>query len=308
MKKTTLVTLAGFATAAGLFAQDTVTVTRGMKEAAEAATLVAQGPIGGIISVAEPVGNVRFMTQEFSFSGKTVTNAPYSADEKTESVQTLADGNRITSTTTARVYRDSQGRTRREMTFPGPSGEPSHTIITVNDPVSGTNFTLDPESKTARQMPGLQAVARMKADMAENLSADVAKMKAEAEVKARTSGTVVGFARHSQTGSAKHEDLGADVIEGVSATGSRETSLIEAGAIGNEKPITITSERWYSPDLQMEVKSVRNDPRMGVTTHTLTNINRAEPDASLFQIPSNYTTLEQPKPGVVQRFEYHTTN
>src|SRR5262245_21166447 len=104
MKKTTLATLAGFATAAGLFAQDTVTFSRDVKEAAEAATLVAQGPIGGMVSVsAESGSNFRFMTQEFTFSGKTITNAPYSAEEKTESVQTLADGNRIVNTTTSRV-------------------------------------------------------------------------------------------------------------------------------------------------------------------------------------------------------------
>src|SRR5579863_9010859 len=89
-KRTTLATLAGFATAAGLFAQENVgvTITRGMKVADEAGTLMAQAPVGGMISLSGEPGNVRFMAQEFSFNGKPITNAPYSAEEKTESVQT----------------------------------------------------------------------------------------------------------------------------------------------------------------------------------------------------------------------------
>src|SRR5690242_7555338 len=55
-----------------------------------------------------------FIGAEMSFGDKTVKGAPYSADAITETTQTLADGNRITRKTTASLYRDSQGRTRRE--------------------------------------------------------------------------------------------------------------------------------------------------------------------------------------------------
>ena len=98
-----------------------------------------------------------------------------------------------------------------------------------------------------------------------------------------------------------HEDLGTQDIDGIVAQGSRETTTIEAGAIGNEKPLTITSEHWFSPDLQMEVKSTREDPRIGKTTFKVGNLNRAEPDASLFQIPADYTVHE---PKTIQSFEY----
>jgi hypothetical protein len=78
--------------------------------------------------------------------------------------------------------------------------------------------------------------------------------------------------------------------------------------MGNERPIEIKSERWYSPELQTEVKSVHSDPRMGQTTHTLTNVSRAEPDISLFKVPSDYTK-DEGKPGTqVRHFEYHTAN
>ena len=85
----------------------------------------------------------------------------------------------------------------------------------------------------------------------------------------------------------KHESLGTQTIEGVTAEGTRDTRTIPAGAIGNERPIVITSETWTSPDLQMVVLSKRNDPRFGETVYKLTKITRGEPDPALFQAPGN---------------------
>ncbi len=59
--------------------------------------------------------------------------------------------------------------------------------------------------------------------------------------------------------------------------------------MGNDKPIVVTSERWYSPDLQIVVKTTRNDPRFGETTYTLTSLQRQEPLATLFAVPADYT-------------------
>ena len=143
-------------------------------------------------------------------------------------------------------------------------------------------------------MPGLAIAASMKQDME-------AKFKAEGQ--ARNTAT---FIRTAPAPTMKHEDLGANVIEGVSATGTRETNTIEAGAMGNDRPITITSERWMSPDLQIEIKSIHNDPRMGQTTHSVTNINRAEPDTSLFQVPSDYKIDDGKAGGQIQRYEFHS--
>lgn len=301
--RTIFATLAVPATAIGLFAQENVIMTRKINDEG---VMIAQGA-AGVVGLSGQPGNFRFFTQEYTFNGRPVTGAPYSADEKTESVQTLADGTKITNTTTTRVYRDSQGRTRRDMSLPVLEGETQpHTMITISDPVAGTSYTLDSFSKVAHQMPAPPPLPP-NAAMA---TAAEAKMKAEAEYRTADGGAIqttraIRAVRLGPVAAAKHEDLGANVIEGVSVTGSRETSTIEAGAMGNDRPITITSERWYSPDLQIEVKSVHNDPRMGQTTHTVTNLSRAEPDASLFQVPSDYKLEEGVKTGPNFKYEFH---
>jgi hypothetical protein len=88
------------------------------------------------------------------------------------------------------------------------------------------------------------------------------------------------------------ESLGTQSIEGVMAEGTRLTLTIPAGKIGNERPIVTVNERWYSPELQTVVLTKNSDPRMGETTYRLTNINRSEPDPSLFQVPADYTIDE----------------
>jgi hypothetical protein len=87
----------------------------------------------------------------------------------------------------------------------------------------------------------------------------------------------------------KTEELGSQTLDGVLVTGTRTTETIPAGAIGNEEPIETASEWWFSPALQVVMKSTNTDPRIGKTTETLNNLNRAEPDPSLFQVPSDYT-------------------
>jgi hypothetical protein len=84
------------------------------------------------------------------------------------------------------------------------------------------------------------------------------------------------------------ESLGTKTIEGIQVTGTRTTKTIPAGAIGNDKNLVITRETWYSPDLKLVIQSTQNDPRFGQTTYSLTNVQRAEPDATLFQIPAGY--------------------
>ena len=89
-------------------------------------------------------------------------------------------------------------------------------------------------------------------------------------------------------------DLGKQTIEGVPAQGSKITRTIPAGQIGNEQPILITTETWYSPDLKVLVMSKTNDPRMGETIYKLANVQRTEPAATLFQPPDDYTVKEGP--------------
>jgi hypothetical protein len=98
---------------------------------------------------------------------------------------------------------------------------------------------------------------------------------------------------------ANQESLGTQSIEGVMAEGTRVTLTIPAGKIGNDRPIVTVNERWYSPELQTVVLTKNSDPRMGETTYRLTNINRSEPDPSLFQVPADYTVDEGVGPRLV---------
>jgi hypothetical protein len=88
------------------------------------------------------------------------------------------------------------------------------------------------------------------------------------------------------------EQLGKQLIEGVEAEGTRSTITIPAGDIGNERPIEIVTERWYSPELQLVVMSRHSDPRNGETTYKLTNISRADPAKSLFEVPAGFTVKD----------------
>jgi hypothetical protein len=245
---------------------------------------------GGLAMPGAGGGAIGFIAHEFSFnSGKPVTGAPYSAEQVTEHVQTLPDGNRIVNTTTTKIYRDSQGRTRTETTLPSFAGGPTPPVlVTIGDPVAGVTYMLNSDNKTAQKLTIKQPL-------------DMAKQKALPPPPPLPAGpgmspivinTQIGFPK----GDVKTEDLGTHDVNGILATGTRITETIPAGAIGNELPIQTVSERWFSPDLQVLVKSVHTDPRMGQTTETLNNLNRSEPDASLFRVPADYTVVESKGP------------
>ncbi len=282
MKKSLIVFFAGSVASGILFAQEDVTVAPATPAVPGAPLLLQPGPE---ITLAMPggPGNVAFVSREFAFSLRAVKNAPYSADETTQSIQTLADGNRIVRTTTAHVDRDSEGRLRREVTFPAAGNEAQpHTFVTISDPIAGITYSLDSQNKTAFKMMR----------PTEDAAGQFAKLKTTLVEPPSNGQLHFQSASMQSEDSVTREDLGVQNIAGVNARGNRETITIPAEAIGNEMPIVITSERWFSPDLQIEVKSVRNDPRMGETTYSLTNINRTEPDPSLFQIPADYTVRE----------------
>lgn len=225
----------------------------------------------GIVTAA---GGFGFVSFETGLHGAVVTGVPYSAQAITETTQTLADGNRIDQKRTALVYRDNQGRTRREESLPalGPlaaSGGAHHAIF-VNDPVAGVHYVLEPDQKIARKMSPPADIQFMHEHMA---GVHAAAKLADAPVT---------------------ESLGTQTMEGLNVTGTRTTRTIPASQIGNEKPIQIVLESWYSPELQMVIYSKRTDPRMGETVYQVTNIQRTEPDASLFQVPPDYTVQEIP--------------
>jgi len=254
-----------------------------------------------------------FIATEMSFGGKVVKGAPYTAEAVTESVQALADGNRIVHKTTAQVYRDSEGRTRRDQAIGaiGPyaaAGDPPQTFF-INDPVAGVDYILDPRSKTARKLQHMEFTFKFD-EKKESDQVIVSKSRTSKETAAKegeTRGFVfttpagpgeaeAQFLEHTSKAETKTEKLESRSFDGVTAEGTRTTTVIPAGDIGNEQPIQIVNERWYSPELQVIVMTKHSDPRFGETTYRLTNIQRGEPSATLFQVPSDYTVKETPGP------------
>lgn len=229
-------------------------------------------PTGGFFG-----SRVQLLGFEGIHGGKVVTGAPFSATAVTETTQTLADGNHITRTVQTNIFRDNQGRVRREVTLPaiGPlAAGQTRTFIFISDPVAGTSYILHPDTKTADQLPKPFAGGK-------------------GPLRAMAQGKMQGWQQQAAAqGNLNREDLGAQSIGGVNAQGTRVTHVIPAGQIGNEKPITVVSERWFSNDLQILVMSKRSDPRFGNTSYTLTNIQRSEPNASLFTVPAGYTVTQ----------------
>ena len=275
-----------------------------------------------------------------SVMGPAVKEAPYSAEEVNSSTQVLADGTRIHRETRTTVYRDSEGRVRRE----------TPEQITIMDPVAGVSYFLNPKTMTAQKAPVMMNVHVFRSggegtaagtmvrtestftvtstkdgetSMVINGNPVDPKQMAEAIAKAKQHGEAVtldvpgekvvmekmltdkltaermagekgmtAFATKIDS-RGKSEDLGKTTIEGVAAEGTRTTSTIETGAIGNDRPIQIVTERWYSPDLQMVVSTKTTDPRMGEISFQLTNVRRGEPGAYLFQVPAGYTVGER---------------
>jgi hypothetical protein len=224
-----------------------------------------------------------------AFEGKVVKGTPYRAEAVTDVTQTFADGNRIVRKTTGSVSRDSEGRTRREATLAaiGPlMAQDAPKLVLIQDPVAGTSYVLEPDSRTARKLPfpgrdGKGGAGRER----------------PATDRSAGPGSHFGGWLHNM-GEGKWDrqtdNLGSQTLEGLEATGTRTTVTVPAGAIGNEKAITVVSERWFSPELQVVVLSTHRDPRFGETTYRLTGITRGEPERSLFEVPSDYTVREGP--------------
>lgn len=283
------------------------------------------------------MGQMKVVSLSGAAMGPTVKGAPYSAVEVSENNQVLADGTRIHNENQTTVYRDGEGRVRRE----------TPNQITIMDPVAGVSFFLNPKTQTATKatlsMPALfrrsvgvgggggfgAGVATAGGSTSESGTFEVRatkdgatmvtvngkpvdpsainmetrtfsingasvdepsfaaaqdKMKAEMAVIAGAGGVL-----HTRiTSPGKTEALGKQTIEGVNADGTRLSTTLDTGAVGNDRPIQMVNERWYSPELQTVVMTKHSDPRTGEEIFRLTNISRSEPGADLFQVPANY--------------------
>ena len=285
---------------------------------------------GNVIYHSTSVGGMAFG----GFDRAPIQGAPYSATINNESIQTLADGNRIVQTSTGTTARDSQGRTRHDTALPAIgnlSAANAPRLIFVQDPVAQTSYTLNLTDKTAQKMPVFSAMAGGTTSMGPvNMKfgeVSVAPPMLETstfttaapppgifiqkhvqvtdgrvdQIESQPAVSMFAQKHMDEQAQASTEELGSQTMEGVLVNGVRTTHTIPAGQIGNERPIAIVSEIWTSPDLKTVVFSKRTDPRMGEQTFRLTNIVRAEPDPSLFTVPPDFKIVEGPQP-----IRYHT--
>jgi hypothetical protein len=265
--------------------------------AAMAAVAGAQGPgpVRGRGGFGPPPGEpgfqggARLIGAQAGMPGRVVTNAPYSADVLTESTHVLADGNRIHQTNTTRVYRDSEGRTRRENSLASlgglaPGGNLPQMVF-ITDPVAGVNYALNAKDRTAtksawrgngRNGPPDRSLAPRPADPGRQEDAIRARRALDPNLKT--------------------ESLGQQSFEGVMANGTRSTYTIPAGQMGNEQAIQIVSETWYSTELQTVVMSKRTDPRSGEFVTRIMNVSRSEPSRTLFDVPVDFKVSEAAVP------------
>ena len=269
-----------------------------------------------------------------------VKSAPYAAETLVEGTQQLADGNRIVRKTTGRVYRDGEGRTRREEDRPNGA-----VTISISDPVAGYSYSLDAQNKIAWRTPiGVGGAIMNKIEAAQTPTerrvyeertnaegqrevgfrsvpmTEEEKQKVEAAARAaRVAGAGDAQSRSVATEQEKVAAAGGGgvfvgrggavsmprtripvtagplehkTIEGVAVEGRKTTTVIPAGQVGNEQPITITSEQWRSPDLNVLVMTRHSDPRSGDSSYRLLNVVRSEPDRSLFMVPADFTVKD----------------
>jgi hypothetical protein len=260
------------------------------------------------------VGATEILNVEPMENVPAIAGAPFTADATTEFTQMLSDGNRIERRFSTSLARDSKGRTRSEqqVAMLGPlvvlqngkggmnwtagqpvattQGEPPRFTI-ITDPVEGVTYTLDERAKEARRSP--TKVAMIGAVELKVQSLELKKVADKLEM-----------ARHGAVANAGTvESLGTRQFEGVSAEGTRITSTIPAGQIGNLNPINMVTERWFSKELQMAVLITRRDPRSGETVYRLTNIVRAEPPPDFFAVPSDYRVVDFNKH--IEQMKFH---
>jgi hypothetical protein len=215
----------------------------------------------------------------------TVSGAPYSGQYSTEFLQTLADGAHISRSNLGdKVWRDSSGRTRVEHLMVPPANGDGPTLIQITDPVGGYQYVMDSVNHVAHRMTLTpQATPQSTSHWATTSIHGGIPATNAAVPKATT-------APRAQSTT---ETLGPRMFGSVMAQGTRYTTVYPAGTQDNDAPITAYSEQWMAPDLKITVLSVSSDPRNGVNTSKIINLERDEPSASLFMVPSDYSVVDE---------------
>jgi hypothetical protein len=218
-----------------------------------------------------------------SFPIMVTTGVPFSAEEISSQTQTLPDGNKVThALPSVFLFRDSAGRTRTER--PSMPMTPNSKLAVrlplvpeIYDPVAGFQYFLDTANRIAHRytIPPSKS-PEYRPDTMKGISVVHADPTLQPNTPASMS-----------------EPLGTQMIEGMLAEGRRVTMTYPTGMMDNDKPMTGKNEYWNSVDLKITVLSKQYDPRGGESIRALINIDRAEPDSKLFQVPPDYKIVDE---------------
>lgn len=216
-----------------------------------------------------------------------VTGEPYSAETIVENVKIADDGTRFeTHTMHQKTYRDSLGRTRTEhyigMNISGSDSIPTLVSIWIRDTAAGVSYFLDPRTHTAKETHSARVSPADRGTAVQTFTQLRPAVNGQSQEE-----------RERYQPKVTREDLGAQEMEGLIVTGTRITMAFPAGAQGSDRPFEIVTERWASEELKTFILIKNSDPRNGENTIRTTDINRSEPDPSLFEVPADYTITEQ---------------
>lgn len=274
------------------------------------------------VAFAESQEIPKLIAEDIQSSEKIITGAPFMAEAIITSTQILADGTKINHTAQSKLYRDAAGRFRRDdsrqqLNIPGANVEIQEATLIIN-PVAGYSYSLNTNQRTYRRYDSKEtgektpvvSEARRTSRRASSMtiqssSTSTSSTKSSSTSESSVEEPVSNSPRSAKsetsddaaslTGkpgiSLKKESLGTRTIEGLNAEGVRTTAIIPAGRMGNDRPITVVYEKWFSKEIMMTVLSKRSDPRLGEQEYRLINISRAEPPLSVFSPPAGYTRV-----------------
>jgi hypothetical protein len=204
-------------------------------------------------------------------SGTGFTGAPYSGRATTVKEKVLTDGTRITETFVELLWRDAEGRTRRELIRHTDSGVEYRSII-ITDPVGGMYLKWMDGYPTDKLVMHIWPVAPNQRVTAPPSPVNQGKVETRPDFR--------------------NEILTPQEINGVYAVGSRWSRTIRLEGESSNRVITVTNELWISPDLRIIVRHLHDDPQSGKEDTEVTEVVRGDPEPALFQAPEGYAVVD----------------
>ena len=209
--------------------------------------------------------------------------APFTLTLETEWVKQLYDGGTSTLVNKRRIARDAAGRVYQERWALVPKNnhrvQSIMSMIQIFDPLAHTRHDCFLLEKT--NVCELLNYTRSTSNIYKPMSPATGPLPGD-------------------QGSAIHEDLGKRFIDGVETEGTHDILIYNAGVFGNDRKVTVENEFWWSPQLGLNLSSIKNDPRIGKQTFTVTEVVQGDPDPSLFQLPAGFEVVDRRQTGLPQ--------